>query len=74
MADRAERVEIGFSGGQVIGIRLSEAKLKELRKALDGADGWTDIETEDGLVALDLREAVFVRVADSGQNKVGFGG
>jgi hypothetical protein len=69
----AGRVEIGFSGGQVVAVRISDEKLKDLRKALDRADGWSDIETEDGTVALDLREVVFVRGAP-GEHRIGFTG
>jgi hypothetical protein len=69
----AGRVEIGFSGGQVVAVRMSDEKVKDLRKALDKADGWSDIETEDGAVALDLREVVFVRGAP-GEHRIGFSG
>jgi hypothetical protein len=69
----AGRVEIGFSGGQVVALRLSDDKAKDLRKALDKADGWFDLETEDGEVALDLREVVFVRGAP-GEHRIGFSG
>jgi hypothetical protein len=67
------RVEIGFSGGQVVSLRISDEKLSDLRKALDKADGWSDLETEDGTVALDLREVVFVRGAP-GEHRIGFSG
>ena len=67
------RVEIGFSGGQVVAVRISDEKLRDLRKALDKADGWSDLETEDGTVALDLREVVFVRGAQ-GEHRIGFTG
>ena len=67
------RVEIGFSGGQVVAVRVSDEKLRELRNALDKADGWSDLETEDGAVALDLREVVFVRGAP-GEHRIGFTG
>jgi hypothetical protein len=67
------RVEIGFSGGQVVAVRISDEKLRDLRKALDKADGWSDLETEDGTVALDLREVVFVRGAP-GEHRIGFTG
>jgi hypothetical protein len=67
------RVEIGFSGGQVVAVRVSDEKLTDLRKALDKADGWSDLETEDGTVALDLREVVFVRGAP-GEHRIGFTG
>jgi hypothetical protein len=69
----AGRVEIGFSGGQVLAVRIEEAKLNQLRKSLDKADGWADVETEDGTVAMDLREVVFVRGAP-GEQRIGFGG
>jgi hypothetical protein len=72
MAD-VEIVEIGFSGGQGIAVRLSDASLKGLRKALDKADGWFDLETEGGAVALDLSQVVFVRT-DSPAHSVGFSG
>jgi hypothetical protein len=69
----AGRVEIGFSGGQVVALRLSDDRVKDLRKALDKADGWFDLQTEDGEVALDLREVVFVRGAP-GEHRIGFTG
>jgi hypothetical protein len=69
----AGRVEIGFSGGQVVAVRLSDEKVKDLRKALDKADGWSDVETEDGIVYLDLREVVFIRGAP-GEHRIGFSG
>jgi hypothetical protein len=69
----AGRVEIGFSGGQVVAVRLTDDKATDLRKALDKADGWFDLETEDGEVALDLREIVFVRGAP-GEHRIGFSG
>ena len=49
------------------------SKLKDLRKALDKADGWADLETEDGDIALDLRQVVFVRGAP-GEHRIGFSG
>jgi hypothetical protein len=69
----AGRVEIGFSGGQVVAVRMSDDKVNDLREALDKADGWTDIETEDGAVALDLRQVVFLRGAP-GEHHIGFTG
>jgi hypothetical protein len=68
----AARVSIGFSGGQVVELKISDSALKDLRKALDKADGWTDVETEDGTVSLDLRQVVFVRGAATTQS-IGFG-
>jgi hypothetical protein len=67
------RIEIGFAGGQVVAVRLDESKFKDLRKLLDKAEGWADIETEDGTIALDLRQVVFVRGAP-GEHRIGFTG
>ncbi|HEX5526294.1 MAG TPA: hypothetical protein VFX44_03725 [Solirubrobacterales bacterium] len=68
----AQRVEIGFEGGQVISTRLSDEDLKDLRKQLDKG-GWHDLHTEEGTVALYLGKVAFVRV-ESGEHRVGFGG
>jgi hypothetical protein len=70
MAD-AQRVEIGFEGGQVISTRLSEDDLKDLRSRLDQG-GWHDLPTEDGAIALYLGKVAFVR-SESGEHRVGFG-
>ena len=72
MAD-VEVVEVGFSGGQVIAVRLEPAQLKELRKALDKPQGWADYETSGGTVSLDLTQVVFVRT-DTPAHTVGFSG
>jgi hypothetical protein len=69
----AERVSIGFAGGQVVEVRLDDARLKDLRKSLDKADGWADLDTEEGLVSVDLRQVVFIRSAATPQ-RIGFGG
>ena len=69
----ADRVSIGFAGGQVVEVRIAEEKAKDLRKALDKADGWLDLETEEGVVSIDLRQVVFVRGAGSPHN-IGFAG
>ena len=68
----AQRVEIGFEGGQVISTRLSDGDLKDLRKQLDKG-GWHDLHTEEGTIALYLGKVAFVRV-ESGEHRVGFGG
>jgi hypothetical protein len=67
----AQRVEIGFDGGQVISARLTEEDLKDLRVALEKG-GWHDVHTEDGVVALYLPKVAFLRIA-SGSARVGFG-
>ena len=67
----AQRVEIGFEGGQVISTRLADEDLKDLRKRLEQG-GWYDLHTEDGVVAIYLGKVAFVRI-DSGEHRVGFG-
>jgi hypothetical protein len=71
MAEKADRVEIGFDGGQVIAARLSQKVLGDLRKALEKGEGWHDVATEDGDLAVDLGEVIFVRVA-APEHRIGF--
>jgi hypothetical protein len=67
----AKRVDIGFSGGQVLPLRMQDAVYEELVKALSGGDGWHTVNTEDSDVSVDLRQVVYVRV-DAEHHKVGF--
>ena len=60
MAD-AQRVEIGFEGGQVVSTRLAEDDLKDLRKQLEKG-GWHDLHTEDGVISLSLGKVAFIRI------------
>jgi hypothetical protein len=69
MAD-AQKVEIGFEGGQVVAVRLSDRALKDLRKQVEKG-GWHDVETEDGTLSVYLGKVAFLRV-DSGEGRVGF--
>jgi hypothetical protein len=69
MAD-PQKVEIGFEGGQVISVRLSEEELRELRKALEKG-GWHDLKTEEGVLSVYLGKIAFLRI-DSGDHRVGF--
>ena len=66
----AQRVEIGFEGGQVVSARLREEVLRDLRgRLVEG--GWYDLDAEDGILAPDLGKVAFLRI-DSGEHKVGF--
>lgn len=69
MAD-AQKVEIGFEGGQVVAVRLSEDELKDLRKQVEKG-GWHDVKTEDGILSVYAGKIAFLRIA-SGPHKVGF--
>lgn len=68
-----ERVSIGFGGGGVVEVKITAAELKELRKALDSPEGFTDLETEDGTVTVNLGEVIFLRSSAASQG-IGFGG
>ena len=67
----ARRAAIGFQGGQVLALRISEEKLADLRKALSNGGGWREVEATDGAVVLDLSQVVYLRV-ESDENRVGF--
>jgi len=66
----AQKVEVGFEGGQVIAVRLKDEELKELRKQVEKG-GWHDVKTEDGVLALYVGKIAFLRI-DSGEHRVGF--
>jgi hypothetical protein len=72
--DRPRRVDIGFSGGQILTLRMQgepyDALLRALREAR-GEEPWHLVHTEDSDVTLDLRQVVYVRL-DTEQHKVGF--
>jgi len=67
----AQRVEIGFEGGQVISVRLGDDELKSLRKQVEKG-GWHDVHTEDGVLAIYIGKVAFLRI-DAGELRVGFG-
>jgi hypothetical protein len=71
MADKFERVSIGFMGTQVLSLRVTADHLDALLKALDGG-GWHDLEADDGTVRLNLGQIIYVRT-DREQHRVGFG-
>jgi hypothetical protein len=71
--EEPKRVEVGFSGGQAIALRLSQKVYDNLRKAVQGGTGWYELESADGVVALNLGQVVFVKL-DTGDHRVGFSG
>jgi hypothetical protein len=73
MADpELKRIDIGFEGGQILELRVTEDAYGDLRKALEGGgDGWHVVKTQDSEVAVDLDEIVYVRV-ETERHKVGF--
>jgi hypothetical protein len=71
MSAPMRRIAIGFQGGQVLALRVTDEELGSLKRAL-GSGGWHDIESEEGPVRLDLAQVVYVR-AESDELRVGFG-
>ena len=71
---KATRVDIGFSGGQVLSVRMLESAYEELRQALGSAGsdaGWHELKTEDSELSLHLAQVVYVRL-DTEKHRVGF--
>jgi hypothetical protein len=71
MPPQTRRVTVGFQGGQVLALRLTDAQLKALEAGL-GTAGWHEIDSEDGPVRVDLGQIVYVS-AESDELRVGFG-
>jgi hypothetical protein len=69
---KSRRAAVGFQGGQVLTLRLSEDQLTGLRSVLqDGRERWHELEAMDGAVLLDLGQVVYLRV-ESDEHRVGF--
>jgi hypothetical protein len=78
--NEANRVEIGFDGGQVMVARLGGDQLDALKEAVASTDklaseagGWYELDSTDGAISLDLRKVVFVRRA-AASHTIGFSG
>jgi stress response protein SCP2 len=67
------RVEVGFAGGQAITLRLTQKGYESLRKDVQRGGGWTEAESDDGVVSLNLDAIVFMKL-DTGEHRVGFSG
>ena len=71
MTAAARRIGIGFQGGQVLALRVTDEQLRALNRAL-GTTGWHEIDSEEGPVRLDLSQVVYVR-SEGDELRVGFG-
>ncbi len=66
------RTALGFQGGGVLSLRLSEAALNTLRDTLkEGKERWTEVEASDGAVLIDAGQVVYLRV-ESDDHRIGF--
>ena len=71
MPAAARRVTLGFQGGQVLALRISEKQLDGLYQSLGGT-GWYELDSEEGPVRVELGQLVYIS-ADSSEPHVGFG-
>jgi hypothetical protein len=73
MADRPRSIDIGFQGGQVLSVRVSQEVHSAFRKALSdsSSERWFELQTQDSEVHIDLSQVVYVRL-DTDEHRVGF--
>jgi hypothetical protein len=73
MADTPRRIDIGFQGGQVLSVRVTQEVHDAFRKALSdsGSERWFELQTQDSDVHIDLSQVVYVRL-DTDDQRVGF--
>ena len=66
------RTAVGFQGGQVLSLRLSEEVLNSFRDTLkEGRERWLEVEASDGAVLVDMGQVVYLRV-ESDEQRIGF--
>jgi hypothetical protein len=74
MADTPpRRIDIGFQGGQVLSVRVTQEVDDAFKKALtdSGSERWFELQTQDSDVHIDLSQVVYVRL-DTEEHRVGF--
>lgn len=72
MTTGSRRITIGFHGGPVLALRVSDEQLAALNQSLVSGGGWHDIEAEEGPARIDLARVVYIS-ADKDESRVGFG-
>ena len=65
------RVDIGFQGGSVLSLRVTDDSYNSLKAALGGSERWHEVESEDATVTIDLTQVIYVRL-DTESGRVGF--
>ena len=66
------RTAVGFHGGQVLSLRLSDEVLNSFRDTLkQGKERWLEVEASDGAVLVDIGQVVYLRV-ESDDQRIGF--
>jgi hypothetical protein len=70
--ERPKRVDVGFSGGQILSLRMQDGAYRALGEEVrSGSQSWHEIEAEDSNVSVNLGQVVYVRL-DTEQQRVGF--
>jgi hypothetical protein len=69
----AKRLDLGFSGGQVLAVRATAEAYEELVRALEseGKSRWHRLNAEDSEILIDLPQVVYVQ-REGDDHKVGF--
>jgi hypothetical protein len=71
MPDERAKVDIGFTGGQVLALRFAKGEFDNLRQAIEGETRFYDVDAGDSTVTLDLSQVVYLRV-ETEDHRVGF--
>ena len=73
MAETPRSIDIGFQGGLVLSVRVTQEVHDAFRKALSGSgsERWFELKTQDSDVHIDLSQVVYVRL-DTEEHRVGF--
>ena len=73
MAETPRSIDIGFQGGQVLPVRVTQEAHDTFRKALSdsGSERWFELQTQDSDIHIDLSQVVYVRL-DTEEHRVGF--
>ncbi|MGC9221400.1 MAG: hypothetical protein ACP5H2_08620 [Solirubrobacteraceae bacterium] len=69
--DKAQKISIGFHGGQALAARVKSGELARLRESLGKAGEWFELTAEDGTVVLDLARIEYLMI-DTDEHRVGF--
>ena len=71
MADKPQKISIGFHGGQTLVARVKPEVLTSLRAALGQGGGWHELQAESGTAIFDLARIDYVLIDDD-SSRVGF--
>ncbi len=66
-----QRVTIGFTGSQVLSVRVEDSNLDALLEGLAAGD-WHDLTVDDGTIRMNLSQVAYVHT-NLDEHRVGFG-